>query len=250
MHFSRYYVVAATAMILVVVSAMSALAGEPVPDSPSAQLLWDACTENGSVTDRKDFSGPGPYHLVLSAKGLQQTITAIQFEFYVETMYTSCYTKPSYPDAWRFDANGCQKGQVAVSTAAAGPLCQGLGAANRTDQLDVQYDGFGLDRSTFRLTSTFDPVQPNPVNSYALAQFLFDHSRSVVGSGSAGSCGGAEVGMCFTTMGPTLTGPGGNVPLYISQFSSISWQIDPIPWCGYCDPAQITTWGRVKSLYR
>ena len=230
----------------VLVVAPSARAA-PEPQSPSAQFLWDGCA-NGS--DRKDFGGPGPYNLVLSAKGLSQTITGLQFEFYVQTMNTSCYGKPSYPDAWRFEPGGCQSGRLSVATGGAGPLCQGLSATHRTDQLNVAFEPQSGDLMIVRLTSSFDPVTPNPVNTYALAQFVFDHSLSTVGPSTAGSCGNVDVGMCFTTSGAMLTGPSGNVDLFISQFTSVAWNVYANPWCGYCDPTQPATWGRIKALYK
>lgn len=235
-----------SSLLVATVLAVPAAYAEPVPTTPSGQFLWDACA-GGSP--RKDFNGPGTYKMVLSGKGLAQAITGIQFEFYVETMYTSCYTKPSYPDAWNFESGGCQQGRISIAGEGTGPLCPGLGGTNRVDAIDVSFDYSSGDRLIVRLTSSFDAVQPNPVNTYTLAQFLFDHGHSVAGPSSAGSCGGAEVGMCFTTYGATLTGPTGNLDLFISPYSSVSWNIDPNPWCGYCDPTLPSTWGRVKSLF-
>lgn len=222
------------------------------PQEVSATLLWDGCA--GSGIARKDFAGPAVYRLVLSAKGLTQSFTGFEMEVSVETMWASCYTKPDFPDAWRFEPSRCQSGRIQVSAAGGSPVCTGLLAGHRVDVVDVSSDPDPYQSETIaiHLASTFDPVQPNPVNQYALATLLIDHTRSVVGpTNDPTLCGGAELGMCFqfgeSTM--TLTG-GGTISLPIYPFTPPAWQSEPAPGCGYCDPTEQTTWGRMKNFYR
>lgn len=212
-------------------------------------LTWDSCT--GPV-DRAS-SGPGPYSLYASVVGLNVPHKAY------EVWLTIGDSQNLVPDAWRFDAAGCQGSTLATvdhlppaAEAAACPALQGDLESLQIKAVDLWPDAFGLPTTMLRvvLASAY-PVgiqNPDPTQRYFLARFTFDHTRSVDGRGAPGtSCGGFETPMVFRDFrGAYLTTDGVEVP-----FVGVGTATARFNSAGRAPtPAHPVTWGAIKNQYR
>jgi hypothetical protein len=109
----------------------------------------------------------------------------------------------------------------------------------------------GVDGLRVVAASSFESFRPNPVNTYALLEVSYDHRHSVSGpSIPPDSCGGADAPLCYVVSRVALFTASGSVLGLPVNNPCITWQHEPDCWCGFCDPALSTTWGKLKALYR
>jgi len=240
--------------ILFCVVLLTVSAGVAHSQNGCARLSWDTC--DPWVQD-KTFSGPGLYRVVESMSGLTDpnvgTDSQISFPFLFG----------GTPDAWRFDANGCQTGtQLSVSGSGA-PGCPAMGSNPQTSY-QFSYDTY-LGTVSLHLTSSYSEFTPSPATRYTLWQITFDHSYSSVGPSPPdnSTCGGAQLSgqlnFDFAQVTPA-SGPPINLPpcdVHMEGFCGyLTWNggmlTDHLG--GPCSPVPVpvlpATWGRLKSLYR
>lgn len=173
------------------------------------------------------------------------------------------------PDAWRFDAEGCQGSASAIvrgvpppalvnTCPAFGGTAQSLGVSGITV---FPFVWRGPDRLLLRafLGSSFDrEVRPDPARRYFLAQFQFDHSASIDGVSIPGvSCGGMELGMCLALDFDGFWGGEGSGFTRSPDGVSLGFLSGSNGWLTTngstgCPsvPARASTWGGIKSQYR
>ncbi len=165
------------------------------------------------------------------------------------------------PDAWRFDADGCQgpnRLQIDhLPPAAAVKTCPSFQGANQSLQIKAfQFapPALGVPTTLGNLVianSYPDGVAtPDPNLRYFLARYFFDHfESSVEGEGTPGvSCGGFERPVCFSVFAPRcnwqVANFGAVVPFEIGQgFATFRGECKSVP-------ATNTTWGQIKGQYR
>ena len=206
---------------------------------PTLRLSWDDC---GPLGVSKDFAGPASYSQTIYVEGLQQPLSSFSFTIGMGV---------GAPDAWQFYSDGfpgCQGiGRVAVTAAAGG--CSSIpGVTYDLHMFPGLTDPHVYLWVNAHVTPSFTP---DPGARYALAHLVYDHTHSVAGPSGAGTCGEADQLACFGIVGTTINS--GSFP-----GTDFVWTNDMITWqqpghsgiCPYAVPANPTTWGRIKVLYR
>lgn len=174
------------------------------------------------------------------------------------------------PDAWRFDAKGCNGGvAVAIlSTPSAAlakscpPFHQGTAGFVVSGTAYEKHEQRGHHQFILRaFLGVSYPVElvPNPDQRYFLAQFNFDHLNSVTGPTTPGvTCGGLEESLCIAVdleegiWGLPYSG-------YVSGPDDLYQRFNPSQsgWLTVrgdagcpSTPVPASTWGGIKSQYR
>jgi streptogramin lyase len=205
-----------------------------VVSSGTVRLSWNSCDPQRSDTS---FSAAGPYTLVVSAVGIGGSNNAHD---------TRLVIGPTVPDAWRFDAGGCQPdGRLQMLPDAFAPECPALVGLGPLAITDFSYDP-DLHLANVRLAIAYDQMDAVLQQRYTLWKIVFDHTSSLAGAdGNPATCdhAGSPVNMEATTQVVLSTGAYQNL------------QRDPgdkiATWNGGVGvPTRPTTWGRLKALYR
>jgi len=208
----------------------------------------------------------GPTSMIVSALGNDQTHNAYQVRFLIAS------TTRTIPDAWRFDAAGCQGTSFItinhLPPATASKTCPAFQGANPSIQIkDYSFIQNSPDYPSTEVRGVLANTYPAgatslPATRYFLAQFIFDHTFSVVGATTPGAdCGGFETAMCLALLtGPRVGGEG--TTSYLRLADGVEVPFDPgQTWLSThgatasCDqpgsvPAKDATWGQIKSQYR
>ena len=243
------------ALLLVVASA----AATPLPASatPTVDLSWNECSPIVPTLER---GAPGPITLFASVVGQDQGHMAYQVFLYLDS------PPPFFvlPDAWRFDADGCQGSSRVeirhVPTATVVKACPAM----QGPQPGIQIKEYTFDplvsRARCVLATAYPPgvESPNPAIRYFLMAVVLDHTNSVTGGGTPGvTCGGFERDVVID-FDPNCVGIGcGHTPNPIwldLQGNEHEFAIGngSLRFCGSCEPvpAAASTWGMIKGRYR
>ncbi len=217
-----------------------------VGGKPTYRLSWDGC----DYRDQRSWEGPQLYRAIFSVTGLDSAIGGYWFTIAVHSHSVTpfCGTLP-FPDAWRFDDEGCQSSRLQQLSSAADPACPSLVGDNESPVYHAGFDS-AFAYLTIDVLNSFDPVMTTPGAHYTLTQLLFDMTSAVPGAIEPGStCGGADAPICFSVNRAVVIYPflASESPNLVP--STIGWDFDP-EWCYYCPQTESATWGRVKSLYR
>jgi hypothetical protein len=215
---------------LILVTAMAGAA--------QAQLIhcgWNSCDSNPNVnhTDPPHVA-PGTYNFVVSIIGADAPLigTSMLIDIY-----------PGVPDAWRFDAGGCQgPDYVAFSSSSFSKTCPTL---RGTNPLPVPFYGYdpGTQRANIALFNSHDTFDPTPAQRYSIWVVSFDHQYSVPGPGVPGStCGGKEVPLALELKNIAYNRADGNVDRPQGD-TYCTWNQGPVA-------TEKSTMGRVKAQYR
>jgi hypothetical protein len=205
-----------------------------------------------------------PASLIASVIGNDQTHNAYQVRFVLGS------AERTAPDAWRFDAAGCQgSGALTIehiapaSVAKFCPDFQGPAAASiQIKDYSFVSNGSNYPPTMMRgvLANTYPAgATAVPTQRYFLAAFRFDHAKSVSGGGTPGvSCGGLETPLCIQLLtGLTYRDPAGTSS-WLRMSDGVEMPFDPgnvaatvngIAGCPAV-PVAPTTWGQLKSAYR
>jgi len=197
------------------------------------RLSWGTCSPQVS---NQDFHGPDVYSLDLSFTGISSPNVGHD---------TNITIRPSVPDAWRFDVAGCQTldGIGAVSSAL-GKSCPAMIGTHPLSILAYNIDPSGS--ATLRLACTYDTFTPDPSKRYVVWKISFNHQYSVLGSDAdPNTCDGAGLKLEFFAWPSILLASNRTVaPTPEPLDMPVTWNGDtPVR-------TQVTTWGRLKSLYR
>jgi hypothetical protein len=212
----------------------------------------------------------GPTSMIASELGNDQTHNAYQVRVLIGS------AARTVPDAWRFDAGGCQ--QVwnfnalsihHVPPATAAKTCPAFQGTNPISYQLKHYafvDPGGIHPTSImrsHLANTY-PAGMTAVATtrYFLAQWVFDHTFSVAGATTPGvTCGGFETPMCVALLtgwrNVSIEG-GTSSYLRVSDGHEIPFDPGPNDWlsthglagCPGVLPAVNRTWGGIKSQYR
>ena len=211
----------------------------------SLRMSWTNCDP---VVQNLDFTAPGQIaNLVLSVAGAEDMHKGWRFKVLIGQNLSN-----PLPNAWRFDADGCNIGQLSMNTAALNKACL---AWQGTDPLPIFNFGHEADKpntATFDCLNAYFTADPVAATRYTVWQAAFNHLFSDAGpQDPAVACGNAETQICFWLFYTEFLNP----DLTFGPFDSISedfvtWQ-DPGNTNG-CPTVQNqnSTWGRVKGLYR
>ncbi|MGH7724646.1 MAG: hypothetical protein ACREOU_04390 [Candidatus Eiseniibacteriota bacterium] len=231
---------------------------------------WDACAP---IVVDKTTTVAGPVGLVISILGHDE------FHQGYEVWGILGTAARTTPDAWAFDAAGCQTpagitidhlSPVALSKTC--PSFQGNAASVQIKAYDtgagsgdLQYDP-NLRRLVLANAYPAGISTSLATQRYFLARFLFDHSFSVPGPGTPGvDCGGYENAICFTMLGGSepgsvATGKWWAKVNYLDQAGATrelpvgnriaTFNNAGNPMGCAAVPAVNKTWGQIKSQYR
>lgn len=204
--------------------------GAAVDATVHTRLSWGTCSPQVA---NQAFSGPGLYTLVLSASGV--SISNYGHD-------STVHIQPAVPDAWRFDAAGCQTDNRLNLQVASVDSCPAMKGTNSLVITDYSLD---LDGSAeLRLSIVYDDLITVANQRYILWKIGFDHSNSVTGSSGPGTCGGADRQLNFGV----LTQIGLTDGHYL--FPAMEPGDALCTWNAGNTRTQPTTWGKVKALYR
>ncbi|MGH7724647.1 MAG: hypothetical protein ACREOU_04395 [Candidatus Eiseniibacteriota bacterium] len=168
----------------------------------TVDMSWDACTP---IVVDKTTTAAAPVGLVISILGHDE------FHQGYEVWGVMGTAARTTPDAWAFDAAGCQtparitiEHLTPVALSKTCPSFQGAAASIQVKTFDAGAGtgDLNLDPNLrrFVLANAYPSGISTSVASqrYFLARFLFDHSISVVGPGTPGvDCGGLESALCL-----------------------------------------------------
>ena len=223
----------------------------------TVDLSWNACSPVVATLER---GAPVPVTMFASVVGHDEPHQAYQIFLYLTS-------GPAGPlrDAWRFDAAGCQ-GESRIelrhippaTVAKACPAFQG--AAQSLQVKQYTYDpGTGNAKIVVANSYPAGITTSNPATRYFLMSATFDHTESVVGTGTPGvSCGGFEGDVWVVYNLPCSfrpCTPDGNRPRWLGT-DGVEREFfvgqDTLLYCGSCIPvpAAKATWGAVKGTYR
>ena len=220
--------------------------------APTLHFSWDSCT--GPV--QKTPSGPGSYTLYVTATGMDVPHWAYEGWFWLAN------SEGAVPDAWEFDANGCQAGRIQfTSTPAAGEesSCPTLYGSERHLCISgARFNGgypFPAEPGSlifsFAAAYAYETgVVSDPNQRYLLYRVTFDMSGAVEGDTSEGACGGLDQTVWIRPVRSQcsyLDGPGGagqDVPFDVPQ------EFVTFGGASATTPAATTTWGLIKGQYR
>lgn len=215
-------------------------------------MTWDTCVGPNDKTT----TAPGVYGIYLSVIGIDQLHKAYD----VRAIYGNATQQ--VPDAWRFDALGCQGSSLValdhLAPAAVSKVCPSF-MQTSAPSLQIKDVGFSPPSDPYAQTLmriVMANSYPNGVATvsaatrYFLTRFNFDHTFSVTGPTTLGvDCGGFEQSICFKLSNASyLTLDGIEIPF---------GRVNPAPYVsfngpGACPgvPAKTTTWGSIKGQYR
>jgi hypothetical protein len=233
-------------------------------------LSWDACSP--IQHDRVLPAGATMSHLYATGTGITGATVAYQFKIYLGTNFGGTCSPTTVPDAWRFDATGCQGTPFySVFTNSTSKTCPALsGTSTPVKIIEMNYSPFDIQEVlTVAIAYQNAPQTADPNVTYQLGHILFDHTYAVQGAGDPpNTCGGFEKPMCITawggynvhgdclgpnqaTHGSYLRLDGTEVPFGGGPVDVASFRIDAgIQACNLATPAQPTTWGAIRAQYR
>jgi len=221
-----------------------AASGEPDTQA-TLRMSWGTCEPQ--LADVL-FILPTTYTLVLSAAGLTPGPAADDHTGTDVGLVVEPLAGSAFPDAWRFDAAGCQTGAaVSLSNAELDPGCPTL---KGTAPVAITYVG-PYDETAgslaIRLATTYDVRSPAAGQRYTLWQVTFDMTKAMAGPGTAGeTCGGADgrlrIRLAFADL---FTARG-----VAAAFLTAPGDLADATWNGALVPTVTTGWGRLKGLYR
>ncbi len=197
---------------------------------PNLRLGWDTC--DPYVRD-KVFSGPAMYRLVMSVNNVTGSYSGYDF---------TVGFGPMVPDAWRFDAGGCQGDGNATYSTTGTKTCPSLQGSGPLAITFFGYDQI-LKTASLRLANTFNEFPADPATRYTLWVLDFNHAMSVVGPTTPGSCGGADDAMSIDVVKSEMLLTAGDLVHPLLDEAHAKWNGNPTP-------TVPTTWSRVKGMYR
>jgi hypothetical protein len=215
--------------------------------SGCARLSWSTC--DPWVEDKK-FNGPGTFLLVYSISGSGDGNVGTDSQ--VRIRHLSSGANVACPDAWRFDDNGCQAGQVTYNNNA----LSGCPSYRGNNPLSITQYAMDSDGSaTIRLAITYDNFIPSASTRYTVWRINFQHTYSGAGASSAGTCGGADQCANFSLDFAEVLALTGQT-IMLSNCDSDPSTGNPAgtvaTWNGGCAtsaPPEAVTWGKVKGNY-
>jgi hypothetical protein len=238
---------------LVVASSSQAAVG-------TVYMGWNAC----NTTPTTDLSIPdgtsSNINLTVFVTGHDVATTAYQ----IWILYGDA--SKTVPDAWRFDAAGCQGSSFVTvnhlapaAVAKACPSFQDAGGANQSLQIkDISFSPPTLPFATSLMrivVANSYPAGNVPVaaTKYFLMDAEFNELYGVTGASDPGlTCGGLETPMCFNLNNATYLDTDGNeLPWTFHGSATGDWATAQAYGAG-CQgtPAQTRTWGSIKNQYR
>lgn len=227
--------------------AFLAFAGVSQAAIGTVDMSWDSCT--GPVD--KTTGSPGVYSIFLTVIGHDEAHQGYD----VRIVYGNASNL--IPDAWRFDADGCEGSQLIaqdINSKACPPFHQNSGHSLQIRKVEFSppFDPYPTTLIRVLLANVYDPVvSVNPGTRYQFERIGFDLTSAVAGTGTPGfTCGGFEQPMCFRLSYASFVTPDFQEKLFNRANPMLAVSFNGSGVCPGAVPAQPTTWGSLKSQYR
>jgi hypothetical protein len=239
----------ATTMALVLGPASAAFAQ---PAVGTIDLSWDDCSP---IVSAKDSPAAGPVTFFASVIGNSDAHKAHQVWWVVGD------AQFSLPDAWRFDAAGCNAGFYFYSSQPPVPLAKSCPPFVPRVQQQFTIPLFQLAPPSLPWVPTmgtgfFAVSYPSgvtaldPQKRYLLASFTHDFTWAVEGAGTPDqTCGGFEVPVCIQLVRERVTYLDANGEERLFNIGNATLTFRGTKTC-FTTPAHAATWGSIKNQYR
>lgn len=214
-------------------------------------LSWDNCAP--VVVDKVPTAGPTTFY----ASAIGQTVAHKAYQVW----WLVGDANKTLPDAWRFDAAGCNGGFYTFSAqppTALSKTCPGF-VPIATQQFTIplfQLSPAGLGYPTtlgngfLAVSYPSGSTNANPAQRYHLAQFLLDFTFAVNGPTNPGvDCGGFETPMCINTVRQRASWLDSNDVETLFNIGNAFLTVHSVSGCPAI-PARPATWGEIKGQYR
>jgi hypothetical protein len=215
---------------------------------PAVRISWDNCTP---LIINKDITPGSTASLFASVGGQDQGHKGYEIQMRLGT------GSAPLPDAWRFDADGCQgPALVALDHLPSGTLVKTCPAMQGNLQ-SVQVKAYDYDASSGKariaVFNTYPAGQPtaNPATRYFMARAGFDHSFSVDGETTPGvDCGRLAAPICVHGVAANWLDINGATLAFAYENEFVNSR-DPnnLSRCPGATPTQPITWGKIKDQY-
>jgi hypothetical protein len=215
-------------------------------------MTWDACV--GPID--KTTTTAGVYGIYISVLGNDVPNKAYD----VRIIYGNA--AQDIPDAWGFDATGCQGSSFVtidhLAPAAVSKVCPSF---MQTSSPSLQIKDVGLVPAGQPYANTLmrcvlansypnGVATVNPATRYFLARYNFDHTFSVTGPTDPGlTCGGFEEPMCFKFQQGSYLDMAGTEFLFGRTSPAMLVSFNGPSACPFV-PVKPKTWGAIKAQYR
>jgi hypothetical protein len=208
----------------------------------TVDMTWDGCT--GPVD--KTTTTPDFYSIFITVIGHDQATRAYDVRVYYGN------ATQEVPDAWRFDADGCET-SAGIQQDATSKECPAFGESADSNFV-IKFVRFSQPYKTLMeviFAHSYAPGNaPNPATRYLLERIRFDLNAAVPGEGSATTCGGFEQPMCFALNFATFLDVNRNeIPFNYSRPSLTVAFNGLAANCPGSSPARASTWGSIKGQY-
>ena len=231
-------------------------AGTSYAANGTVDMSWDNCTP---IVQDKSTTTPGIYSWFISELGNDSNHQGH------ETRVIYGNQTQTVPDAWRFDATGCETSAFVTldhtAPAAVSKTCPSFSQAAATVPVkdlafsDPVNDPYAATTMRIVIASGYGaPVTANPAVRYFLGSATFNLTSAVVGAGDGvTTCGGLEQSICFKLTLATY------YDATLLQEISFDRAVAPgaplfLTWNGptACPavPVRPSTWGAIKGQYR
>ena len=230
-----------TFTILASLSALALFASTASAQTGNFRLSWENCDP---IIVNQDFTGPGQVaRLVGSVLGTGNQHKGFRFKVLVQS---------GLPDAWRFDAAGCNTGQVGLSTALLNKACPAFQGANPLPIFNYGFETDQAGTATLDVLNAYDTAVPSPGTRYTVFQAIFDHLFSEAGpQDPLVACGNADQPLCLALIYTEFLNPDLSSDVFNVENDYVTWQdLGNSTGCPGPTQNEATTWGRVKGLYR
>ena len=201
-------------------------------------LSWNSC----AWVQNLDFTGPGQVaKAVVSVNGETRLHKGNRIQISIGT---------DLGDAWRFDAAGCNVGQVSVSTALFSKACPAFQGTNPLPIFNYSYDAV-TGKALLDMLNAYDQ-KAGANTTESMYQVSFDHLFSDAGDQDPTlACGHADDPVCLHIVYTEHLYPDLTSGTYNIANEWITWQdAGNSTGCPGATQNENSTWGRVKGLYR
>jgi len=213
----------------------------------TVDMSWDGCT--GPVDKTTNVAGVHSIFITVTGHDVPQD------GYDVRVVYGNASNL--VPDAWRFDADGCEGSSLIVqdiNSKACPPFHQNSLHSLQIKRVEFSppYDPYPTTLMRVLLANVYDPVTSvNPGTRYLLERIGFDLTAAVPGASTPPtSCGGFEQPMCFKLSYASFIDPDNQEYLFNRSREPLTVSFNGPSACFGAVPAQPKTWGSIKSQYR
>ncbi len=225
------------------------LAASAVGATPVLRYTWG---DPDSAIVNQDWTGPHTYTQTLSVTGLSGQVSSFNVVVWNSHMTPPAWEMIFIPIPPALQAVDCT-GHPAFSVSPDVAGAQTLPGAEVT--FAANYSGVPpvTNGRMYLVVTASTPFEADPAVQYAIATLTFDHLNSLPGWDEYDTthCWGADIRYCFLVYRAVVWRPSGSSEAMALEHDALTWQDMTRTFdCRTALPAQPTTWGRLKAIYR